>query len=271
MRKVLLSISLLLLAASLQAQDRIAVGLEAGVSAPYGVRLSGAVRFSELLSLRAGADYLPSMQVQQREIGPLSIPAMKQAMGVEPKVLVTGKLKSLHGHLLLDLHPFRSGFRITTGLYVGSLGMTALGQLIHPETKEALTPSTEVYGMLLQEGHFPFDMKVGMEGLESLRTLPDRQGQVHLSAEVGQLLKPYLGIGYGYAVPRSRVSFMADLGVVYSGPIKFASPNVVRQEGGKWVPDDLDAMLHRAEPVKRYEPYARVIPVLSLGCSVRLF
>lgn len=269
--KRLLTVVALMLTTTLLAQERIGVGLEAGVSAPYGVRVSGAVRFSSLVSLRAGATFLPTIPVGQREIARLHIPEMEEYVGFSPSILADGRLRSVHGQLLVDLHPFRSGFRITAGLYAGTLSLSASGRLAHPETHQSIPPLTEEYDLLLREGYLPLDVQVGLEGLESLTVLPDRQGQVEASAEVGQVIKPYLGIGYGYAVPDSRVSLMADFGVLYSGPVHFASPSIVHREGGEWVPDDVDAIIHRAAVVRKYEPYARFVPVLGLGLSVRLF
>lgn len=270
MRK-LLTVVALLLTTSLFAQERMGVGLEAGVTAPYGVRLSGAVRFSSLISLRAGATFLPSIPLGDRQLAKVDDPMIERYLGVSPSIQAEAQLQSVHGQLLVDLHPFRSGFRVTAGVYAGTLKLGASGRLVDPETHQPIPALTANYDLLMREGYLPLDAQSGVEGVVSLKVLPDPEGTVKASAQVGNVVKPYLGIGYGYAVPSGRVSFMADLGVLYSGPVKFSSDNVVRQEGGKWVPDDLDAIAHRVAEVQKYEPYVRFVPVLGLGLSVRLF
>lgn len=74
------------------------------------------------------------------------------------------------------------------------------------------------YNNDVEAGLYPGAEKIGVE-LGDYLLEPDDDGNVQASIKTASF-KPYLGIGFGRAVPKKRVGFMFDLGVQFWGTPK---------------------------------------------------
>lgn len=116
---------------------------------------------------------------------------------ITDQVKVEGKLNIRDFKLLLDLYPFRSGFHLTAGAFYG------------PEKFISLYNEEP---FLAREDWGTAGVKIGEYRLTS-----DEYGNVEANIEVNGF-KPYLGFGFGRAVPKKgRVGVSCDFGVKFWG------------------------------------------------------
>jgi hypothetical protein len=148
-------------------------------------------------------------------------------------------LDILNGNLLIDFFPWRkAGFHITLGAYVGKTNIDA-----NASAPEAF----DVEGYVIR---------------------PNANGKFKASLQLGNIVKPYFGIGFGRTIPQKRVGFMFDLGMIYHhGPYqKILSNNMdtsdFNHELNNWVKDlDIPAYI---------TPLVRFCPVMSFSLIYRI-
>ena len=149
---------------------------------------------------------------------------------------IQGKLSNTTFHFLIDVYPFKnSSFHATTGFYIGSKELISVYNkkdgFLTPVTKwnEVVTRTTEtplpttVENFLQSEGLGEDDI-IGAElGDYFISPNPADNGNVKATIEVNAF-RPYLGIGFGRAVPRGRIGCQFDLGVQFWGSPKVYAP-----------------------------------------------
>ena len=115
-------------------------------------------------------------------------------------ITVTADKVGLHFsnlNLLVDFFPVQSGvFHLTAGFYFGQNKIQASGT------------APEAFG------------------IEDYVIVPDADGTFAATLKLGGAVKPYLGIGLGRTIPKSRVGFKFELGMVYQGNLKIESDNM---------------------------------------------
>ena len=241
----------------------IHVGAGVGISFPQGLQADAALRFSPLLSMRGGIGYLPSFRVYEGEMALEGVQGIESLLGYTPNATWQANASALTGRLLVDLHPFRNGFRITAGLYLGAPSLAAHAILINPQTKQPIVEDPSVKESINRDKMPKVTLQNQDKPEEYVVIQPSRDGSIDAKLSLGKSLQPYIGIGYGYAVPMSRVSFMLDLGVLYAGKIQLSSPNAL--EG------DPNLILRMHSATIKARKYTSVLPLLNVGVSIRLF
>lgn len=137
--------------------------------------------------------------------------------------------------VMLDFHPFHNRFRLTGGLFYSLIEITGDG-----------TPVTSFF---INEG-----------ASNEKEFLPARLGSLSLSAEYDQTISPYVGIGFGNTATGSRVAFLFDIGVIYSGsPTLDMSGTKMLAPTANW-----DTRFN-----KGLESFV-LLPVISFGLAIRL-
>ena len=121
---------------------------------------------------------------------------------------VEAKIGFANGKLLFDIYPFKkSAFHITAGAYFGG------GSIIKAYNKED--------GLLKDVADYnrrnPDDL-IGYVLGDYLLT-PDANGNVNAEIKTSGF-RPYIGIGNGRAVPKKRIGFMFEVGVMFWGTPK---------------------------------------------------
>ena len=137
--------------------------------------------------------------------------------------------------VMLDFHPFDNSFRVSGGLFYSLIEVSGGG-----------TP-TESY--FLNEG-----------ASNEKEFLPERLGTLSFTLEYEQSISPYLGIGFGNATRGSRVTFLFDLGVIYTG-----SPTL-DMSGTRMLAPTANWDTRFNEGLESF----KFLPVISLGLAVRL-
>ena len=276
-RICLIGVAVLLAAFSLQAGDNNVLrhyslsvgGGTTGITADMGTMVT------DYLGLRGGVDYMPKLtysvwldmdavNLSAKEIlSQHEVPSsLRERYGIPEKVQVQSKYNNFTGHALLDIYPFKgNGFHLTVGSYFGKSG----NKLVEAYNKED--------GVL--KGVADFNARRGVfiivpqeygdiaAKLGGYNVKPDDQGNVNAYIEVNSI-RPYVGLGYGRAVPRSSVNCQVDLGVQFWG-----TPRVYNGVNGEQLTSE-GAKGEDGGVLKLISDLS-VFPVLSIRLSGRLF
>jgi hypothetical protein len=145
---------------------------------------------------------------------------------------VEGKLNNATFHFLIDAYPFgdASSFHVTAGAYFGPSKiikvynkedgfMTPINQWNNAILGAEANPSSLLYTQVVKPNNLQM---IGAElGDYFITTNPVDNGNVEASIKVSGF-RPYVGIGFGRAVPKNRIGCQFDLGVQF-----WNSPEVV--------------------------------------------
>lgn len=203
---VSLAVAFTALSAQAQEGDRncfnhLSVGVSVGTT---GIGIDLATPICNYVQMRAGVDFVPNIKFNtDLDIDAPDVPGYN----IPNEIEVEGKVGFTNGKLLFDVYPFKkSSWHVTAGAYFGS------SKIVKAYNKEE--------GVLvdLAEYNKSVENKIGVELGDYLLT-PDDDGNVNAYIKTSSF-KPYLGIGYGRAVPRKRLGFMLDLGVQFWGTPK---------------------------------------------------
>lgn len=233
---------------------RYGAGIRLGTD---GITIDGGVNFMPEVSVRAGLSFLPSFhRTLERQTMAAEINNVSRELYADTDV----KSSFITGHLLADYHPFKNGFRVTAGLYFGSPKVNIHFALTDKQTGKPITmPGQEVPSVKL-EINDQNDKPVSGSPVE-IKIADD--STLDLSATYRNLVQPYIGIGYGYAVPNSRVGFTADLGMLYTGGLTIKSPNIIS--------GNFDGVWQTRPEMKVIKNISTFLPVLSIGMSIRIY
>lgn len=202
--------------------NHLSVGVTAGTPG-FGVDV--AMPIGHYVQARAGFATFPKIKADtDLDINMMDVPgySFPQTLGIE------GKTGFTNGKLLVDVYPFKSSsFHVTAGAYFGS------SSVVEAYNKEAgVLKDIADYNATATAGN-----QVGYE-LGDYLLKPDAEGNVNAKIETAGF-KPYLGLGFGRAVPKKRVGFMFELGCMFWGSPKLycngdrlTEDNVGGDEGG---------------------------------------
>lgn len=175
--------------------NHLSVGAEVGTMG-WGVDVS--MPITPFVDVQAGFSMLPKVGFNT------SVGISRFFPGINYKIPLRGQTLMKNGKLLVNVMPipFLSSFHVTAGVYIGPEDIMGICN------KEPLLAIAE-YNAL-----FP-DKKIGI-ALGDYLLEPDQEGYVNGKLKVN-LVKPYLGIGFGRGVPKKRIGFKFDIGCVFWG------------------------------------------------------
>ena len=222
------------------------VGVSANI-ATTGFGVSVATPLHRAFSLRAGFQTAPFGysyvydDFDMLEVGHTSVRV--------PDLDLKAKLKMSSGHLLVDWVPFRHGrssFFISAGFFLGSGKLVTVdGRFDMQALADAGIPADQVTDIPIEIG--------------DAIIRPDAAGAVNAYLKV-RSFKPYVGLGFGRAIPTRRVGFRFELGALFHGSPKIDSPNYHSTADD----DELSDFNKLLDGFKIY-------PQLSFQVTVRLF
>lgn len=228
--------------------NHLGIGASIGTD---GIGFDLAAPITDYAALRAGVSFFPkytySTNIELKEDDP----------DITPDVDLDAKLEVFDFKVLADLYPSKkSSFHFTVGAFFGN-------------GKFASATNTSMF--LKKESDY------GRKGLSigDYRVTTDEKGYVTADVNVNKF-KPYVGIGFGRAVPKkSRVSVSFDMGVQFWG-----KPQLGANTKNDWgeieyhkftssdLNDDDDEDLRDAiETAEKISVY----PVINLRISGRIF
>lgn len=222
-----------------------------------GIGLEGAVDFIPELTARVGLSGIGYPFGWSISASNLNLD-YQQHFDYDPTVNFKLNYRTVFGHIFLDYQPIPAArwLHFTGGFLLGRSMLSSHLQLIDPKTgRSALEGRSDVD---------PNSLEVSWEDDSGnpyvFNANPD--ASMDLSVKMGNIVKPYLGIGFGHSVPKGRVSFRGELGIVYSGALKFSSSNVLK--------GDINEFVKGIEEMRTFLRGAQWIPVLNLGVTVRI-
>ena len=174
---------------------------------------------------------------------------------------IQGKLNMVNGKFLVNFYPFPlNSFHVTAGAYFGKGDIVEVyntndGQLNTINEANAIIrdANQKIPGLNQPE--------IGLE-LGDYLLQPDKYGNAKATLNTNGF-KPYLGLGYGRAVPHKRVGFKVDLGVMFWG-----TPDVVDHNGVSLSKQDWDG---KDGGAFRVISKIKVYPVLNFRLCGRIF
>jgi len=169
----------------------------------------------------------------------------------DPDYKMDAGINMFNGNILVDIYPTGSGiFHLTAGFYLGQNKIKAKGKLVNPDTGEKAELD---YGL-----EWP---TLNLEGHE----IRIENGEINGNIYVGKVIKPYLGIGLGNSIAKTknRLSFMFELGVMYQGDYTI-------KQGGKKV--NIDNIHDESfDDIKKYTDWFKWWPILNFQLSYRFY
>lgn len=217
--------------------DHLGVGASIGTTG-YGFQVAAPI--TDYLQLRAGYSFIPKMKYTVDDVEYVN------ATGGESKTEVEGKLDMGDLSLLLDVYPFKKAtFHFTLGFFSGK------ERVVTAQNKQ---PITDLYGSgSLEIG----DYLVGF----------DREGYAHAAIQVNKF-KPFIGIGFGHAVPRKNIGVSFEMGTQFWG-----TPGVYARssDGSSW--QELKSIDNNKDKDSFVDILSRisVYPVITFRLNGRIF
>jgi hypothetical protein len=254
---------------SVQAQDRvdnfgIFDHVSAGVSlGTTGIGFEVAAPVTNYLQARVGYSFMPKFKVKgdQKIDSKNSIFKKEDGSGYYDGVDFEGKLNIGDFKILLDFYPFRtSTFRVTAGAYIGT-------------SKICTVNTTNTFLNSKYWGNS--GPELGKAPLQTYTVVSEKDGSVSVDLKTNSF-KPYIGIGFGRAVPKGRVSVCFDLGVEFWGKPGFYT-NISDNFGLSYQKVDKDKIVNDenyCEDIRDGLKTAEKIiayPVLTLRVNGRIF
>jgi len=175
---------------------------------------------------------------------------IKSAEDINTNIKATASLDFINGKILLDYYPSaKYAFHITGGVYIGRSDLVKVTGKMDQAVK-----------LLDQLPSNYSDMPLFTNEEKAYELTGNDIRNMHGALRVNSV-KPYLGIGFGRAIPRSRVGVSFEIGAFYQGTPKFAG-------NSNNVQDLIDTELTGVTEVIKQFP---IFPVISLKLNVRIF
>ena len=268
MKKLIILVSVLALLAPVRmsAQFSMAAGVSLGVMDGSGVGL--AFRATDWLNVRAGYSLIPSFLINE-----YGVDLPKWGSNPASSTVLTGRLPS-SGNVLVDYHPGGGSFHVSAGVFFGS------NDFVRVYNTTALPDSYHNVGISYYADGDTEDVS------KFYRIMADAKGIMTGYFKTGAV-RPFLGVGFGSAVPKGRVGASFDLGVEYTGGLD-ASADAVNIKGEQQlitlnsagVRKTVHDMAGPSSAVDKYDKYIDyidklhslpVLPMLRVSLFVKLF
>lgn len=231
MKKFLIVLAVALMGSTcVKAQDNnflnhLSIGVNAGIL--QGIGVDAAVPLGNHFQVRAGVAFIPKVELStDLNVDGYYPDEVRDNIGVvgavPSEIEVAGKLNIFNGKILADIYPFKSSsFHLTAGAYFGTSDIIS----VYNKEDGALMAITEANRKIDQFNVTPeltalygTQDKIGVELGDYLLT-SDPNGNIKASIKTASF-KPYLGIGFGRAVPKKRVGLMMEAGAMFWGSPK---------------------------------------------------
>ncbi len=173
-------------------------GIFNSVGASVGVGLNGidvelATPVTPYLAVRGGLSVMPNFNMGTD----VDVELDGQVAGT---MNVDGSLKRVSGQILFNVYPFRSSsFFVTAGSYFGGSSLVTIEGTGDQDLKDKIAEA-ESAGVVIGDQTIPFD----------------ENGNVSGGLKVANF-RPYVGLGFGRAIPSKRLNVSVELGVQFHG------------------------------------------------------
>lgn len=218
--------------------NHVGVGVHAATTG-FGFEVSTPI--TNFVALRAGATFMPGFSFTADVDGEYTATVNNHEQTEHFNMDLDAGLKRTQGSVIFNIYPFGShnAFFVAAGAYFG--GKNVISLTGHSEELKNLQgdPYVEIG-----------DYKLPV----------DKNGNVEGNLRVNNF-RPYLGLGYGRAVPKRRVNFGVELGVQFMGKAKVYTDDGLLELNTITNDDDWQKWMDKIT----------VYPVLKFTLSGRIF
>ena len=193
----ILSIGMMCSPVSAQKELGIFNSLSVGVSAgTTGIGIDVATPVTPHFAIRGGVSFMPGISFDTD----VDVDLKNPELGEQTSSLdLTGNMKRASGELLVNYYPFlSSSFFVTAGAYFG--GNKLLKVKGHSDELAEYVQEGGQAGIIIGDQVIPVD----------------KNGNVSGGFKVSGF-RPYIGVGFGRAVPKKRIGVQFELGVQFHG------------------------------------------------------
>lgn len=182
------------------------------------------------------------------------------ASGLDTDVDLKAKTGLANGKILVDYYPWshKSSFHLTAGAYFGSNKIVKVDGYLPQKTIDVMNTVNDYLASQNVPDRFSTVVTIGDKDID----VNDLNGHVDAFIKTNAF-KPYIGFGFGRAVPRNRVGVQFDMGVMFHGKPKISSSN-----------SDISSALNDESDEEEFTKIMRKViayPVLSLKIVGRIF
>ena len=224
-----------------------------------GAEIELATTLGHHFQLRAGVSALPYSLTVPYEMDFASAfedvdPRFLERVGVDPQSIpnevdITARLDMMNYKVLMNIYPFKkAGLHLTAGFYYGNDKLVTASTQMPQEFLDAANKVSDL------------DFEFAETNNAFLEAAPDGAFDVYVKTKK---MKPYVGVGFGRAVPKRRLGLNLDFGFMFHGTPEIGSSN---PEFAKAVND----MLAEEELTEAFNQFD-IYPVLSIRLIGRLF
>lgn len=239
MKKIVTFLAAIVIALAANAQsldifNHLGIGASVGTT---GISVNLATPVTSWLTLRAGADFMPGINIKTDVEANYTDPTTGYQQYAD--IDLDCGIGRTQGNVIINFYPIpKAAFYVSAGLYFGGNKFVKIKG--HSAELEGMTDGT---------------IEVGDYNLPV-----DKNGNVHGGLKV-KSVRPYLGLGWGRAIPRRLLAFNIDLGVQFQGkPEVYSETGDLHEIAGE-VDNDFTKIIDNF----------KVYPVLSFRLSGKIF
>ena len=244
----------------------MSAGVSLGVMDGVGVDLGFGV--IDNLNVRVGYGFIPSFLIPKIDVD-LPTWGSNPATSTAFSGSVAGS-----GNLLVDYHPTGGSFRVTAGLFLGTK------DYVKVYNTKALPESYHNIGISYYKDGDESDIINNFYSIQS-----DAKGILSAAFKAGAI-RPFVGVGFGSAIPKNRVGVAFDLGVEYIGSLDLRTDASNIDDVQENIPLTTAGVLHTIYGIRghsremSYDKYIDyvdklrdlpVLPVARVSVFVKLF
>ena len=219
----------------------LGVGVGAGTN---GISVELSTPITRWVQMRAGISMLPNFKLNTDADVTYSLSSNGYTQDVDDTIDLGGAFGRTQGSIIFNIYPLPWGsFYVAGGLYFG--GNKLLKVKGHSDYIAENYDQIQNAGVEIGDYNIPVD----------------RYGNVKGGLKVKNV-RPYVGIGWGRAVPNNRINFGIELGVQFMG-----SPKLYTDHGN--ILDNIDG--EGSNDIQEVMDNLKVWPVLTFKLSGRIF
>lgn len=214
--------------------DHLGVGVGVGTD---GISVEAATPITRWVSMRAGVHFMPNIKFNTDVDAYYDHPATGQY--IEESIDVDCGLGRTQGSVIFNVYPFPVGsFFVAAGAYFGGDKLLKI---------KGHSDAMEDYGGSIEVGDYNLPI--------------DKNGNVRGGLKVSGF-RPYLGIGWGRAIPKRLLNFNVELGAQFQG-----KPKVYSETGALEVIESDETDNDFKDVIK----YLKVYPTLTFRLTGKIF
>lgn len=216
--------------------NSLSVGVSAGTT---GIGIDVATPVTPHFAIRGGVSFMPGFSFDTD----VDVDLKDSKLEENSSLNLTGNMKRASGELLVNYYPFlSSSFFVTAGAYFG--GNKLLKVKGHSDKLAEYVQEGGQAGIIIGDQIIPVD----------------KNGNVSGGFKVSGF-RPYIGVGFGRAVPKKRIGVQFELGVQFHG-----SPKLYSSDG-----DLSGALADSDDDFTKVMDKLTVYPVMKVRFCGRLF